>query len=250
MKSNTSKTAIVTSLFFTFFLSSILVTVFAQSATPGVKRLANQQQRVPILISRGDTEIAKRIASLNEAITRVQTLKKLSDTQKLSIVNTYDTVLGNLNSLKTKIDADTDFATVRADVTSIFTSLRVYMLVLPQSHIIAASDRIQDVTTNMNALATKLQTRITEAQTQGKDVTTIQASFTDFNAKVVDAQTQAQNAVSRVSGLTPDQGDKTKIASNNQALQAARGEVKVGSQDLKTAYTDAKSIIVALKAMK
>jgi len=206
-----SKITIITSLFLAVLMSGVFIPAFAQSVTPGARRAANQQQRIPTLIARGDSEIAKRITSLNSAISRVQALKKLADTQKTTIVATYNTVIANLNTLKTKIDADTDFASLRTDVMSIFGNNRVYALIMPQESILTASDRIQDVATDMNALATKLQSRI-YAQTKGNDVATIQASLADFNAKVADAQTQAQNAVNEVSGLTPDQGDKTKLA--------------------------------------
>lgn len=250
MITNKLKTIIITSLFLTVLLSSSFFSVSAQSITPGAKRLANQQKRITALITRGDSDIAQRITSLNNAISKVQALKKLTDAQKTTIVNTYYTVIANITTLKTKIDADTDLTTLRTDVQSIYNNNRVYALVLPQSNILTAADRIQDVVIDMNALANKLQTRIATAQTKGKDVSAIQTSLTDFNAKVTDAQTQAQNAVNGVSGLTPDQGDKTKLASNNQAIQTARGEIKTGSQDIKTAYDDAKSIITALKAMK
>lgn len=254
MISTTSKITIITTLSFAVLVSGVLTPARAQSVTPketrAERKANNEQQRIPTLIARGDSEITKRIASLNSAITRVQGIARLTDAQKSSIVATYNSVITNLTTLKTKIDADTDFAILKTDLMSIYGSYRVYALVMPQESILTASDRIQDVITNMNALVTKLQTRITEAQSKGKDVTALSTSLTDLQAKISNAQTQAQNAVSGVSGLIPDGGDKTKAASNNQAIQTARGEIKTASQDLKTARDDAQSIVTALKAMK
>ncbi len=221
--------------------------VLAQSVTPG-KRM-NQQERITNLENRADNAIEQRITSLNKAITNVQSASRLSDSQKSTLVATYQTIINNLNTLKTKIDADTDLTILRSDAKSIVVNYRVYILVLPQERITWAADRILDVAVNLNALAGKLQTRITQAQTNGKNVSVLQATLMDLQGKINDAQVQAQNAANGVAGLTPDGGDKSKLTSNNQAIQTARTAIKTAVQDLKAAWSDAKSIVAGLKAL-
>ena len=65
-----------------FILSKtfIVTPTFAQSVTPNptkeARKEANQQKRVPTLIARGDSEIAKKLVSLHAVIFRIQALKK------------------------------------------------------------------------------------------------------------------------------------------------------------------------------
>lgn len=231
-------------------LTSAISPVFAQSTIPGKNKTANQGQRITTLKSRGDTEIEKRTTSLNTGISKVQAAKKLTVAQKSSLIANDQTLQGNLNTLKAKIDADTDLATLKNDVMSITRDYRVYLLVLPQTAIIRASDRIQDVVLDMNALAVKLEIRITQAQQAGHDVTTLNTSLSDMKTKVTDAQRQAQNAMNTVANLTPDKGDQGQLAANSKAIQTARSEMKAAELDLKTARLDARSIVTALKTMK
>lgn len=241
----------ILTLISSFTIMAVLVTpVSAQTATPASLKGANLHARIQKLITRGNADIAQRLTSINTAITKIEGLQKLTDIQKTSVVTGLQNDISNLNNLKGKIDADTDITTLRFDVTSIMTRNRIYMLVLPQTAIVTAVDRIQDVTASMQSLVTKLQTRIAQDQTAGKNVTALQASLTDMQAKIADAQNQSQAADNLISPLAPDGGIATMIASNNQALKTARGDIKTANTDLRTAYTDAKSIVTGLKALK
>ena len=57
----------------------------------------------------------------------------------------------------TKIDADTDLLTVRTDVMSILILIVSIALIMAQTNILTACDRIQDITAYMNTLTDKLQ---------------------------------------------------------------------------------------------
>ena len=91
--------------------------------------------------------------------------------------------------------------------------------------------------------------KISEAQSKGEDISSLETSLNDLITKSTDAQTQAQNAANSVATLTPDQGDKTIFASNNQVMHTARGDIKTASQDLIIAGSDAQNIITSLKLM-
>jgi chromosome segregation ATPase len=114
---------------------------------------------------------------------------------------------------------------------------------MPQVQIFFASDELLDSADKFSALGTKLQSRISEAQSKGKDMSTLQTAYTDFQAKVTDAQTQANNAISTVTPLQPQDypGNKTTLQSARIMLQTAR-------QDLKTARQDAQTITQGLRA--
>ena len=201
-------------------------------------------------ITKADTAITARITDLNNLEARIGQMDRVSAAEKTSLDTTIQASISDMTSLKAKIDADTDAATLKADIASITKSYRIYVLVMPQGRIIAAADRVVTITGTLTTLSGALQTRITAAQTAGQNVTALTASLADMNAKVTDANTQAQAAVSEIASLQPDNGDKTVFASNEAALKDARAKIKTATADLMAARKDAGSIVKALEAMK
>jgi len=228
---------------------------FAQAntaATPGAKvdrMQEKQEQRQSNQISnlklRANREIDRRIAALNKLTTRITNIKKLSSGDKSTLTSQIQTQITDLTSLKSKVDADTDLATLRSDVKSIVDSYRIFALFIPKIHLLAAADSMSQAADNLTTLAAKLQDRIQKAQAAGNDVTNLNAALSDLQAKVADAKTQYQNAENLVLPLTPD-----GYPANKAQLDQGRAMVKTGAQDLKTARADAVTIINGLKSMK
>src|SRR5579872_6107659 len=86
------------------------------------------QTRQTNLKTRADNEITRRITALNDLITRINGFTRLTADQKSSFVTQIQTEINTLTSLKTKIDADTDTATLKTDVQSIVAEYRVFAL--------------------------------------------------------------------------------------------------------------------------
>lgn len=124
------------------------------------------------------------------------------------------------------------------------------MLIIPQGAIEAAADRVLDVAGMMTTLSTQLQTRITAAQAAGTNMDASVSALADMNAKIADANTQANAAVTEIANLQPDNGNATIQASNTAALKDARSKVQAGQQDLVAARKDAGAIVKALAALK
>ncbi len=209
----------------------------------GAAREAATADRITLIKTKADQEIARRIASINELITRIQGLKRLADSDKTNLVGMANSMIANLNTLKTKIDGDTDITTLRADQKSIFDQYRIYMLFMPQLRIYVAADRIDDTADLMTTVAGKLATRI-------NGNTTLQTTLNDANAKIADAKTQAQNAINAIKRLTPDGGNDGIASSNKQALLSAKNFLMAATTDLQTARHDFATIIAALKEAK
>lgn len=224
------------------------VGVSAGGATAGAKVSAAMQARITKGKERADQEIDRRINALNELSTKIQAMTKVSDSVKSSIGGTVTAEIGDLTSLKGKIDTDADIDALKTDIKSITQSYRIFMLVIPQGRITVAADKVNTVGASLTDLAGKLQTRISAAQSAGTDVTAMNTSLSDMNAKVTDASVQANAAVSAVASLTPDNGDKTKMQSNNAALKDARAKLKAAATDIEAARKDAHSIAQALQA--
>jgi chromosome segregation ATPase len=218
----------------------------ANAATSASASTANLAK----VISRSDTAITTRIDALNKLSMRIGQMKNVSTTEVSSISTGIQTQINNLTTLKSKIDADTDVATARADAKTITGDYRTYALTIPQASIVASSDRITTLVGMINAIQTKLQARITTAQTAGKDVTALNTALADMTAKLSDATSQGQTAQSGVASLVPDQGNATIAASNKSALLSARTNIKTATADLKAARQDIATITQGLKAMK
>ncbi|MFA6254200.1 MAG: hypothetical protein WC640_03060 [Candidatus Paceibacterota bacterium] len=238
---------IVISLLLAFVLSA--ASVSAQTATSGPEAKV-ATAAVTRLIERGDKALANRIDALNQLNARIQEMKLVTEANKASISAQIQTQITGLNALKQKINADTDPVVLKEDVKSITGGFRIFALVIPQGRIIAVADRLNTIAGDLTAVMAKLQTRLNVAQAAGKDITSITVLMTDLNAKITDARTQAEAAVARSVNLTPDNGDKTIMASNKEALTKSRDDIKVGHQDLVTARQDVTKILKALKAFK
>ncbi len=201
------------------------------------------------MIERGDKEIDRRIEALKKQGERIQSAKRVSDDGKSMIATGVQSQIDILTALRAKIDADTDEATLKTDLKSITASHRIFALIMPQAAISAAADRIKGIANDLNVIAGKVPTRITAAQTVGKDVTAMNSALSHMNLQIADALVQADAAIAKITGLVPDNGDKTKASSNKTALITARADIKVGTTDLQSARKDLQTILGAFKSM-
>ena len=200
-------------------------------------------------VSKTETEIDSRVSALTALENRITTMTRVSQDVKNQLTTTIQSTIASLGGLKTKLSTDTA-TELKADTLTMTAGTRVYALVVPQVRVLAAADRastVADMLTNVDA---KLKTRLADATTAGKDVTALATAEADMESKISDANTQIEAVLSGVSTLTPDNGDKTKLASNTLALKTARTALKTAEQDLTAAQKDSKTIVNGLKAME
>ncbi len=205
--------------------------------------------KLTALITKADGDITARISSLNDLAARVQSMTNVSADEKLAVSNEVQTNITGLTSLQTKIDADTDLSVAKTDAHRIFGDFRIYALVMPRGWILASTDRVTTITALMTTLSGNIQTRVTAAQSSGKDVSALTTLVADVSAKITDANTHSASAQASVTALMPDQGDKTKAASNHAALVAARADIKAAASDIATARKDIAILIASLKSL-
>jgi len=211
----------------------------AASSTARANHDAKGQQSAQKGIDRGDAATQKRIDDLNQIASRIGTMKLLPADAKASLNAQVTAAIGDMTSLKAKIDADTATDTLKADLQSITKDYRIYLLIIPQARVMAASDRVLAVAAQMEQLSAKFGERISAA---GNDAALVSA-HADFDAKVADGKTQANSAVSLVAGLKADNGDAGARASNTAALKNAADDIKTAQEDLKGARADADTIV-------
>jgi chromosome segregation ATPase len=203
-----------------------------------------QTQAFDNLKQRADTEIQRRVTSLTELITKINSLKKLSATDKSGFANQIQAQIDSLNTLKTKINADTDLATLRTDVQSIILSYRIYVVYLPQTRMLIAADSMGTTADNLTTLSIKLQTLITASGATGDTLTNLQGLLTDMETNIKNANDSYQSVETEILALTP-QG----YPGNRTTLMDARAKLKTGLTDIKTARDDAKKIVKILRSL-
>ena len=229
-------------------VSAATSTSTATTTVKAVKKVSKLDQVSVKLQAKANKEIDRRLTALDKLLNKIQDMKKVSSANKTSFSTTVQGQVNLLNNLKTKIAADTDITTLKADVQSTTKAYRIYALILPQMEITAAADKLSSTTESVALYASKLQTRIAIAQASGKNVTDLQKLLNDMNSKITDANIQSAKAITGVVVLKPDNGVKTVMTANTTALKTARTAIKTGTQDLRDALKDAVKIRVGLKA--
>ena len=197
------------------------------------------------LRQRAQTEITRRLSFLNDLITKLNSVKKISSLEKTDLQSQIQTQIDGLNALQTKINNDTDNTILRADVKSIIGNYYIYLFFRVKVNLLIAADKTSMTSDSMSVIYAKLQTRVNQAQTAGDDVTTFNSLLSDINAKITDANTQIGAALAELTPLTA-QG----YPGNKVTLTDAKTKIKTAVTDLKTAYEDAMQIRSDLKGLK
>jgi hypothetical protein len=204
--------------------------------------------------SAADKQLDQRIENLGKLKDKVIKFKNINDNDKNSIIAIIDQLVSKLNTLKNTIDTATSTAVIKESRDSITENYRVYMLVNPELNIIASADRIGTMISMMNIIGAKLETRLgavgTSSSITSANLTLANKTLADLKAKIVDAQTNIQDAIKMVAPLMPDQGDKAIMESNTKTLKDARAKIKIAHNDLITAKKDSEAIVKILSKDK
>lgn len=227
------------------FLAILLLmakTVFAQSVLPATTvgspaskiKTSVESNLIANLKQRAQTEITRRINFLNDLITKLAVIKKLSDSDKASLQNQIQTQIDGLNTLQTKINSDTDITTLRTDVKSIVNGYYIFAFFRVKISLLVAAERFSTTVDSLSALEAKLKTRVDQASANGQDVTSLNTLLADMSTKINDAKTQYSNIETDLATLTA-QG----FPGNKSVLLSERTKLKTAYADLRAAYQDA-----------
>jgi hypothetical protein len=205
---------------------------------------SSDKSKLQQIISKGDQEIARRLQSLNKLEGQINAATKLSAASKATLVGEVNTTITGLNTLKVKLDADTNLSDARNDAKAILSDYRVYALVMPKAHLVKLADDILTTSDKLTSLADKLQTRITAAQQAGKDVASPQTKLDDLKSQAAAAQTLATSVETNIMNLQP-----TDYNNNHKLLDGYNGQLKTARGNNQAAYADARAIAQSLKGL-
>jgi len=205
---------------------------------------AKEADKIARLKELGVMLIENRISLLAKLKTRIQGMESLTAEEKNKLTSDIDTNIADLNTLKTKIAADTDLATLKADIKSIFEKFRVYMVVAPRNLGQSSTKQGMYILGRLEAIERQLQTMLDQNKNAGKDTSSIQLLIDQVNAKLADAKTQLAIAEEKFKLMTPANTEAAKTARD-----AGKAAMKQAKQDLKDAHSLLKQISEKLKAM-
>src|SRR5439155_10089617 len=104
------------------------------------RRAELRSDAISVLKARGDFEIDRRLRTLADLTRRVHDATHLTAADRDALTTQLAAETSGLTALKAKIDADTDLATLRADLRDIVTQYRVYLLMDPKVHLVIGAD--------------------------------------------------------------------------------------------------------------
>ncbi len=187
------------------------------------------------------TMTSDRVTSLNTAIGKVNANKSLTPSDRTTILGRLNTDLSAMGSLEAKIAADTTVPTALADYRSIFTTYRVYAVVIPQSFEAAAGDGLTDTAIpKLQSAHDKLAADLAANPSKWTDA--MKAQLSDMQAKIDDASSHANGLAAHALAVTPAayNADKTVITS-------IRAQLTTALTDTKAAAADGHAIVAARK---
>lgn len=205
-----------------------------------------QAKAVDRLRSIGNKMIDQRLTVLNKAIERVNKATRVSEGERSAIIAELNGHIDTLTTLKATIDAETDVDNLKALIKSIVNDHRIYVVVLPRTRGELAAGRANAVLVRLNALSGKMTRWMDAAKARGKDVSQVEALYQDFQARIADADSQVDAAMSHFQSMQPaadTSAAKSHLESGKAAMHTAR-------QDLKTAQQDLRKIIVQFKGLR
>jgi hypothetical protein len=116
---------------------------------------------------------------------------------------------------------------------------------LPKIWLVSTADSQQVTEAKLTTLSQNLQSRITSDQQAGLNVASIQSQLDSVNTLVATAQGISSNMEQSVVGLQPSDYNADKTV-----LSGDLAKLKTANADLKSAYTNDKTIVSALENLK
>jgi hypothetical protein len=221
-----------------------IVTTTQNSTTNITASSTTDAQKLAVNQAKGAKEIARRLVSLNELITKINTDTRLSALNKVSLIAEVNAEIDGLNNLSITIKNETVLANVRTELKNLINDYRVYALILPKVHLVITADSQLITAAKLSDLTIKLQVAITAGAAAGKDVNALQVQLSGMITKIITAQAVANTLEPVILDLKPVDynGDHTIVKSYLDQLKASHAK-------LVAAAITGKNMLTAIKAL-
>jgi hypothetical protein len=212
----------------------------AMAATPGpvaksspgtcsAASLAFVQARVGLAVS-------KREVTINQLTAALAKRSHVSDAHRSTLSGLFTSDATGLQTVNATVHADTTCKQAVTDGRTVVTNFRVYMLLAPQTHLVAASDTGTYGAGRLTAVEPKLQAGI-DAISDPTKKAQAQAAFEDLVAQAKTATDDFAGVGDAVLALTP-----ATMPAGQSTLDVERAKVTSGRTAVTAAVQDAKTI--------
>ena len=205
---------------------------------------AKADPTVPNLQAVGFCEIDRRLATLDRLDGLVGEAGALTDPHKAALTGILSSDKGGLTALRAQIAADTTVAALKTDIRKIYTDYRVYVLVVRQVVLVRGDDRVGAAADRLDAAVTRLSDAIAQAKANGKDVTAAQGHLDAMVAAIAKARDEVGGDADTVLAQTPAAWN---AGTAKPILDAARASLSAAHTDLRTAVSEARAALAALR---
>lgn len=192
----------------------------------------------------GDCEIDRRLSTIDRLRGIVGEAGALTPAHATALTAILDRSASGLTALRSTLAADTTLPDATADVRRIFTDYRVYVLVDRQVVLVHADDRADAAADRLTQAADQLGQAIEQAKANGKDVTAAQGHLDAMTAAITAGRGQVAGDADAMLALTP-QG--WNAGSAKPVLDAGRASISAARTDFRTALSEARAVLEALR---
>ncbi len=214
------------------------------SSSPTTSATAGEKSRTEKLSAKGVKELDRRIKNLTKLIERITSFKRLSAATKSELTTQVQAEITSLTALKAKIQATTDPTELKSLVESIKSSYRIYALFMPKVEALSAAERLQESSSLMSTVVTKLEQRVATAKTAGQNVSTLESSLTSMKTNLTSINQRLELLIGTLNGLTPE-----GFPENRSVVIAARQELTEIHKILNTVHKEGKAAITEIKKL-
>ena len=223
------------------FLSLPMVVI----AAPATTKAENDQQKMTNLRERSDREIDRRVLAMNKLLAKINAFQKIATEQKSAFTAEIQNNITELTTLRTKIAADADLTTMRADAKSIVSSYKTFGVFMPKIHLLATIENANQVRVKLLAVSAKLEAQLEIQSADDKDVLALEANLKEMKVALADAEVEIVALEGRIIAVSTEgyPGNKGILTEGKNSMASIR-------KDLATARQDAAKIIAGIKALE
>jgi hypothetical protein len=183
----------------------------------------------PAARTAAEAAITARLTDLSARVTLINSSPALTAGDKSALLSEITSTTSGLQTLATTIANETSVAAFRTEVAGIYSNFRVYALVLPQVHLVRATDELATV------VVPALQKVEQALQARAAGVAAAVAPLNDLAAQIAAIQTDTGGLSATLLAVTPAQwnASHTVLSGPRQKLEAARKAAGQALDDVK-----------------
>ena len=206
------------------------------SSGTGAAAKACSPDRLAKIKARVDTAVSKREATIDSLTKALAARKHVSDGHRATLSATYTSDAPGLRAVNATVQADTTCAKAVTDGRTVVTDYRIYLLLAPQTHLVAAADSGTYAAGRLAATEQKAQDAIDKLTDAGKKAAA-QTALDDMTAQLSATTAALSGVADGVLALKP-----ADIPAQQATIDGYRAKVATAHTDLAKALADAKTL--------